>query len=65
MAIVKLMDKNRVVLFDRGKSRYTAEELVNIDRIVEKEKKKAKVLMFGKEFSRWLMSSRPTSKRTK
>jgi len=34
--------------------RYTAEELEAIDRIVEKEKGKAKVLKPGKEFSSYL-----------
>jgi hypothetical protein len=34
--------------------RYTAEELKAIDRIVENEKGKAKVLKPGKEFSRYI-----------
>jgi antitoxin component of MazEF toxin-antitoxin module len=34
--------------------RYTAEELKAIDRIVEDEKGKAKVLKPGKEFSRYI-----------
>ena len=34
--------------------RYTAEELKAIDRIVENEKSKAKVLKPGKEFSRYI-----------
>ena len=34
--------------------RYTAEELKAIDRIVESEKGKAKVLKPGKEFSRYI-----------
>jgi hypothetical protein len=34
--------------------RYTPEEIAAIDRIVEKEKKKAKVLKPGKEFRNYL-----------
>lgn len=34
--------------------RYTAEELKAVDRIVENEKSRAKVLRQGKEFSRYI-----------
>ena len=34
--------------------RYTAQELEAIDRIIEKEKKEAKILKPGKNFSRYL-----------
>jgi len=49
------VEKNYIKLIPvRVEPRYTAEELAGIDRVVAKEKGKAKVLKPGKEFSSYL-----------
>ena len=49
------IEKNYIILIPvEVRPKYTAKELENIDRIVRKNKKKAKTVKAGKEFSRYI-----------
>ena len=53
------VEKNYIILIPvEVKPKYTAEELENINKIIKKDKRKAKTVKTGKEFSRYINNIR-------